>query len=85
MKNKYHFPREAHNSNNNEYNRYVEDLFNETEKYGYKKKKVKPVRQENWTHNGNVDVYHLPKDEEVFQEDPYTVAQKFINRTEFPL
>ena len=85
MKNKYNFPQHATNSNNNEYNEYVEDLFFETEKYGYEPKNVKSDKNRKHLCNGRIDIYHNQSDSENFQEDPYTVAQKFINRTQFPM
>lgn len=83
-KNKYNFPRYASNSNNSIYNQFVNDMYynevDEKDRYNEKNK-----NNENWTKNGRIDLYHQAKDDDVFEEDPYTVAQKFIDRTQFPL
>lgn len=80
-KNKYNFPKVATNSDNSIYNRYVEDKYFENTKSNVKNK-----NSENWKHNKRLDYYHLPLDDnDDFEEDPYTVAQNFIDRTQFPL
>lgn len=83
-KNKYNFPRYASNSNNSIYNQFVNDFYYEDINSKHTDNK-KEKNNENWTKNGRIDLYHQNKDGDVFEEDPYTVAQKFIDRTQFPL
>ena len=83
-KNKYNFPRYASNSNNSIYNQFVNDMYyDEVDEKDIDRKRHK--NNEKWTKNGRIDIYHQNKDDEIFEEDPYTVAQKFIDRTQFPL
>ena len=81
-KNKYNFPRYATNSNNPIYNRYVEDMYFEDDYRG----PLCPQESEqtpHWKKNGRIDVYHEPYDNTDYHEDPYTVAQKYMDRRQF--
>lgn len=81
-KNKYNFPRRATNSNNSEYNRYVEDMYFSDDYSG----PLEPEDTEQtpcWKRNGIKDIYHEPYDNTDYHEDPYTVAQKFMDRRFF--
>ena len=82
-KNKYNFPRRATNSNNPVYNQYVEDVYFSEDYNG----KFQPDEKENtprWKNNGRMDIFHTPYDNTDCHDDPYTVAQHYIDRTRRP-
>ena len=88
-KDKYNFPKHAHNSNNHLYNQWVEAQFYNGfycggDEFCSDWDGISPVPEEFDT-NYKTDEYRQPKDGNGFQEDAYTVAQKFIDRTQFPL
>ena len=79
-KNDYNFPRRATNSNNTQYNQYVEDMYFEN---SYEPPKGKKAVAD-WRKNGRIDIYHDELDQGQIWEDPYTVAQHFYDRTTMP-
>ena len=81
-KNKYNFPQRATNSNNTQYNQYVEDMYFENE-YLPKPTTNKKVTAD-WRNNGRIDVYHDEIDDGEINQDPYTVAQHYYDRTTMP-
>lgn len=83
-KNKYNFPRRATNSNNEEYNQYVEDMYF-LEEYNGPLTVSDAERTPEWKKNGRTDIWHEPDDNTDYHEDPYTVAQHYIDRTQMPL
>ena len=81
-KNKYNFPRYATNSNNTQYNRWVEEEY-------FRDEPQQPVRgdEANRKERRKPEEGHLyfdPMASDDYQEDPYTVAQHFEDRTERP-
>ena len=82
-KNKYNFPRRATNSNNTQYNQYVEDMYF-LQEYNGPLTVPDTERTPRWKKNGRLDIYHEPDDNTDYHQDPYTVAQHFIDRTEMP-
>lgn len=67
------------------YNRYVEDLYN-CDYYGGPNCGVNEcdLHDDKYRKNKKIDEYHQPKDGETYTQDPYTVAQNFLDRTQFP-
>ena len=82
-KNRYKIPGYAANTNNKEYNRYVEDMYFEN-RDGLTPPPPDTEQTPRWKRNGRLDIYHDPYDNTDYHEDPYTVAQKFIDRTRMP-
>ena len=80
-KNNYNFPRRATNSNNPQYNQYVEDMYFDGD---YPHPQPKRTRGDNWRKNGITDMYHDELDDGSIYQDPYTVAQHFYDRTTMP-
>lgn len=80
-KNKYNFPRRATNSNNTQYNQYVEDMYFANE---YKPEETNHKTTAQWRNNGRIDMYHDEIDDGQISQDPYTVAQHFYDRTTMP-
>ncbi len=82
-KNKYNFPRHATNSNNAEYNGFVEAMYFD-EDYSMSPYPPDTEQTPQWKKNGRLDIYHDPYDNTDYHEDPYTVAQKFVDRRQMP-
>ena len=81
-KNSYNFPRRATNSNNTQYNQFVEDMYFENSYNPSQPHNKKAVAD--WRKNGRVDLYHDEIDGDEIYQDPYTVAQHFYDRTTMP-
>ena len=81
-KNRYNFPRHATNSNNPIYKKYVEDMYF-SDDYDGPISVSDTERTPQWKKNGRLDIYHEPDDNTDYHEDPYTVAQKFMDRSQF--
>ena len=82
-KNRYNFPEKARNSNNMQYDRYVEDMYY-TEDYAGPADVSEEERTPRWKKNGRLDIFHEPDDNTDWHQDPYTVAQHYIDRTRRP-
>lgn len=82
-KNKYNFPRRATNSNNTLYNQFVEDMYFENE-YDGPFSVPDTERNPKWKENHRLDVYHESDDNTDYYQDPATVAQHFMDRTQMP-
>jgi len=79
-KNRYNFPKKATNSNNTEYNQYVEDMYYAD--YVPPHTKTDPeMKKSGWKKNGIIDVYHESHDSTDPHDDPYTVAEHYYERT----
>ncbi len=83
-KKNYSFPRRELYGNNHLYNRYVEaEYFNDdTDRLTPPPPDTEQTPR--WKNNNRLDIFHTPYDNTDYHEDPYTVAQKFIDRTEMP-
>ena len=82
-KNRYNFPQHATNSNNNIYNRYVENMFY-TDEYDGPFTPDDSEKTPKWKKNGRYDIYHSPYDNTDMHQDRRTVAQHYIDRTARP-
>ena len=82
-KNRYNFPHHATNSNNSQYNRFVEEMYYE-DNYTKPAETVNGKKVAPWRKNGRVDLYHDETDGNGVYQDPYTVAQHFYDRTTMP-
>lgn len=79
-KNRYNFPRHAVNSNNTQYNQYVEDMyFADTMPENIVKNPQ--MKTSGWKKNGITDIYHEKNDSTDPHDDPYTVAEHYYERT----
>jgi len=79
-KNRYNFPRRATNSNNTEYNQYVEDMYFDNI-LPEDSKKDPQMKTSDWKKNGRIDIYHQRHDSTDPHDDPYTVAEHYYERT----
>lgn len=82
-KNRYNFPRRATNSNNVEYNQYVEDMYF-VDTLPENSKKEPQMKTSDWKKNGRIDIYHEKDDSTDPHDDPYTVAEHYYERTTMP-
>lgn len=79
-KNRYNYPRYATNSNNTEYNQYVEDMYFAEVVPEYATEDPQ-MRKSGWKENGRIDIFHERHDSTDPHDDPFSVAEHFFERT----
>ncbi len=79
-KDKPNIPHHYGYSDNKLYNRYLNDVVMED----WISENPRDYDRGKWKNNNRRDIFHDPLDGLGYYEDPYTVAQKYLDRRQFP-